>query len=172
MSKDLTPAEFISLLEEKTKEIENYIDNTAPRLIGKIAVEHFQANFDREGFADIGNPSPWQDVKRRDPNSPWFGFDATAKGSGYKSPKRMKDKILHDSGELQASIDYETGKAQATIYSDKPYAQVHNEGGQAKIFGKTPFTMPKRQFIGESRELNNKIVKQLDEDITKILNKV
>jgi phage gpG-like protein len=52
-----------------------------------------------------------------------------------------------------------------------PYSAVHNEGGQAKVFGKYSFTMPKRQFMGESRELNNKIVKQLDEDITKILNK-
>ncbi|MDR1848325.1 MAG: virion morphogenesis protein, partial [Bacteroidales bacterium] len=60
---------------------------------------------------------------------------------------------------------------EAHIVSNLPYSAVHNEGGQAKVFGKYSFTMPKRQFMGESRELNNKIVKQLDEDITKILNK-
>lgn len=37
-----------------------------------------------------------------------------------------------------------------------PYAQIHNEGLMGKAFGKYPFKMPKRQFIGQTRELTNK----------------
>ena len=48
-----------------------------------------------------------------------------------------------------------------------PYAIVHNEGLRAGR-GKG-FKMPKRQFIGESAVLNNKISLIIDEELTKIL---
>jgi phage gpG-like protein len=36
------------------------------------------------------------------------------------------------------------------------YADIHNRGLRGKAFGKYPFNMPKREFIGKSRELNRK----------------
>jgi phage gpG-like protein len=58
------------------------------------------------------------------------------------------------------------------ITSDKPYAQIHNEGGEAKIFGKKVYRMPKRQFIGPSYELDEKILKKIDYEIMKIFNNI
>ena len=43
------------------------------------------------------------------------------------------------------------------ISAKGPHAKLHNEGGKFKVFGKTTATMPKRQYIGESKELNKAI---------------
>jgi phage gpG-like protein len=163
----MTPEVFKQRLISNQKEIEDYIKNIAPEIAGNEAVAHFRENFGKEGFVD-GGLHPWPEVKRRDPDSPWYGYSPVTKSRF--SPTRASDRILHDTGELMDSIDYRvTGPGEATISSDKPYAHVHNEGGYAKIFGKKLFIMPRRQFIGESQELNERIISELTRDIAKIL---
>ena len=56
--------------------------------------------------------------------------------------------------------------------SDLPYAAVHNEGGYIKIFGKTIRKLPKRQFLGESRELMDELQKKYLADIDRITDEV
>lgn len=163
----MNPAQFKKLLIANQKQIKSFVNNIAPDLIGDAAVNHFKENFDKEGFVD-DQLKPWKEVKRRQKESTWYEFDAS-KPPKYRSTKRGKDKILKDTNHLQDSIDYETKQHKVIIYSDLPYAAVHNYGQNAKIFGKKSFKMPKRQFIGRSRQLDKKIIKMLTSEMDKII---
>ncbi|NDW10466.1 phage virion morphogenesis protein [Dysgonomonas sp. 520] len=163
----MTDEQFIKLLQQNAAEIRDFIDNTFPYLAGDIAVNHFKENFEKEGFVDNGL-HPWDDVVRRDSASPWYGFEPTNKNR--YSPTRATDPILKNTNELADATDYEVrSPGEVVIVNDKPYAQIHNEGGQAYIFGKTPFTMKKRQFIGDSAELDEKEINMLTDELDKII---
>ena len=96
-------------------------------------------------------------------------------GQKWQEPLRKKKKggssrnnsaTLVQSGRLRR--DVANSLRQATFDKiffrvDNPYAQIHNEGGTGRAFGKHSFKMPKRQFIGQTNELRNKqiaIIKQ------------
>lgn len=159
--------EFVRQLQEHAEEILDFADNVFPYLAGDIAVNHFKENFEKEGFVDNGL-TPWADVKRRDPESPWYGFEPANK-KGFSST-RANDPILKDTTELVEAIDYDPrGNGEVAIINDKPYAQVHNEGGLAYVFGKKPFEMEKRQFIGHSAELDEKELEMMKEELEQIL---
>jgi len=161
--------EFARLLQDHANEIQDFVDNVFPYLAGDIAVNHFKENFEKEGFVDNGL-HPWKDVERRDKDSPWYGFEPANKG-GFSST-RATDPILKDSTELVEAIDYDTrGNGEVAIVNDKPYAQVHNDGGTAYIFGKKPFEMEKRQFIGHSHELDEKELEMLTDELEQIIEK-
>lgn len=169
-----------------------WVKHDLPRLVGKTAVDHFKENFDKEGFVD-GGLQKWPDVKRRDSSSPWYGFDYIGEkrtsyafkrdrktGKTYKASKQKKlnfskaataRKILNSStNDLCRSITYNVSGGNVIITSDKPYAEVHNTGGTIKVFGKHPVKLPKRQFIGESHELTQKIDDIIDKGLDKIFN--
>ncbi|MDD2489235.1 MAG: phage virion morphogenesis protein [Bacteroidales bacterium] len=163
----MNPDQFKKLLIANQKQIKRFVSNIAPDLMGDAAVNHFKENFDKEGFVDE-TLKPWKEVKRRQEESSWYEFDAN-KPPKYRSTKRGKDKILKDTNQLQDSIEYEAKQHKVIIHSDIPYAAVHNYGQKAKIFGKKSFKMPKRQFIGHSKQLDKKIIKMLTYEIGKIL---
>ena len=90
------------------------------------------------------------------------GFD----GKGWQTPKRMINgkgaaktrAILVGSGRLRRDVANSLKQAnfdKIIFRVENPYAQIHNEGGQGKAFGKYTFKMPKRQFIGQTKELTN-----------------
>lgn len=163
----MDPNQFKKLLIANQNQIKRFVNNIAPDLIGDAAVNHFKENFDKEGFVDE-TLKPWKEVKRREEGSTWYEFDAN-KPPKYRSTKRGNDKILKDTNQLQDSIEYEAKQHKVIIYSELPYAAVHNYGQKAKIFGKKSFKMPKRQFIGSSRQLDKKIIKMLTSEIDKII---
>lgn len=112
--------------------------------VGQMAVKHFEKSFDLQGFND--NPIiPWKPTKRvRD--------------------KRSRGKILVQTGALKKSLKYRSrvGKRtwSVTVSSPLIYANVHNEG---LMSGRgAGFKMPKRQFMGNSYLLNNKIQKRIE----------
>jgi phage gpG-like protein len=172
-----------TLLTEKMEELITQIQHNLPLIMGKTAVDHFRENFSRGGFVNNGLQQ-WQDVKRRDPKSPWYGFDCKGeKRTSYKFTRDRKtgktskapiQKQLNFSQaatqrtplnsqrkELYNSIRYTPIDGGVVIISDKPHSAIHNEGGTIKVFGKHPAKLPKRQFIGESKELNEKIVQEI-----------
>jgi len=115
-----------------------------PHKAGQIAVNHSHKNFENQSFSNGGNSSKWDARKKTD------------KGRG----------LLTKSGDLRASVDYEAGVMQVSISSDKPYAQVHNEGGRA---GRGEgFIMPKRQFMGPSEDIDDDIGEWLDRQFDSI----
>lgn len=153
-------------------------------VIGKEAVDRFRDNFHREGFLD-GSLHKWKDVKRRDPQSPWYGFEYKAEKrlpGSRKNTQAKKRKPLNFSQtatvrkilaskrmELHNSLRYHLQPGQVVIASDKPYAQVQNEGGTIKIFGKHPVKLQARPFMGPSIELDRKVEQQIRQRITEIL---
>ena len=172
-------ADFRRKLDKLTREVSHGI----LIVIGKEAVDQFRDNFHREGFLN-GGLHKWKDVKRRDPQSPWYGFEYKAekrlpgsrKKPGKKAPRlnfsqtATVRKILSGKRmELYNSLRYHLQPGQAIIASDKPYAQIQNEGGTIKIFGKHPVKLEARPFMGHSVELDRKVERQIRNRITEIL---
>lgn len=140
-------------IRAKIAEIKQFRDRDLPDIVGMEAVNHYKEGFANEGFTDQ-TLKPWQDVKRRDPSSPWYGFSYGSKNNF--SASRTSDKILTgETRELQNSIDYVKKPGRVTVFSDKKYAAVHQFGLPAKIFGKKKFQMPARPFIGRSASATN-----------------
>jgi phage gpG-like protein len=117
-------------------------------LIGNEAKNFFVNSFRLQGFED-------RTVEKWKPRK--------------KEGKRKGRAILVDSGDLRRSIIRQpVNKAQLSvkISTDLVYAKIHNEGLMGKAYGKHPFKMPKREFIGNSYKLNENckkiVISQLD----------
>ena len=126
--------------------------------IGKIAVDHFTENFQVEGFVDEAT-EPWKEVNRR--------LNPRVRGA-----RAIRKILTGDTTDLGRSIKHEPGPGpdQVTVYSDKPYAAAHNEGTTNAGRGHST-TIPKRQFIGHSQKLDEKIKKKIEEALDKVLGK-
>lgn len=178
------------IIKRKLEEVNIWAKNDLPRIVGKEAVDHFRENFNKEGFVDNGLHK-WSNVKRRDQSSPWYGFDYKGeKRTSYafkrdkKTGKSIKDKkqiklnfskaatqrkILNGSShELQNSLRYIANSGQVTITSDKSYAAIQNDGGTIRIFGKGSARLPARPFVGDSKELSDKIDQIIDNKLDQI----
>lgn len=168
-------------LQRKLNLAKQYLQDDVKDVIGTEAVKQFKKNFEQEGFVDK-NVSKWAGRKTK------------------RSGSTNSQKVLSKSGELAESIDYRKEGEGVVVYTDKPYAEIHNEGGeitvtpqmkkyfwamhrQAKDGGDLDMadqykgmalakkiTMPKRQFIGESEVLTENITNKIVRDLTKILN--
>ena len=171
------------IIEKITEEVEDFLKNDLPRIVAKEAVDEFRENFTRQGFRNNGIQR-WPEVKRRMPNSPWYGFqykverrspkDRKKKGQKRKlnfSLKYTKYDILRITSNLYRSVtSFEVSPELVEIGSDLPYAQVQNDGGHIKVFGKARVKLPKRQFIGESKELMDELERILIAKIDNLTN--
>lgn len=89
----------------------NDVKKVVARILKDIRVEmgdEFDRNFDRQAFFS----EAWQ---RR------------------KSPIRPGRNILVDTGQLRRSITSRTTDTSITFYTDLPYAEIHNEGGEITV---------------------------------------
>lgn len=94
-----------------------------PPVLSEIAIQHFKDSFQNQGFTDR-KLEKWKD---RSPDAP-----------------RKNRAILIDSGDLRNSIHPDTVTFVKTIIaSDKPYAQIHNEGGVISV----PVTAKMKKFF-------------------------
>lgn len=173
-------ANFPRDMAKKTAQVLGAINTRIPTVVGEMLVDGFKESFDRQRFNDT-NSERWKEVERRKKESAWYGFEyrgdrrtsvafvrdrKTGRTRRARSQRKLNFSkaattraILLGSGStnLRDSIYLHTARgAKVIIASDQPHAEVHNEGGKAKIFGKKEFTMPKRQFMGTSGKLNNK----------------
>lgn len=149
--------EFAQYLLNASKELEQYINEDTPEIMGNLAVAHFKEGFQTgtEGFTDE-TLEKWDNVKRR-------LYPKDKKAGAFRAI------LTGETGDLGASISYKRESAQATVYSDKPYAEAHNEG-TTNAGRKHNVTIPKRQFIGDSKVLNDKILHEITSDISRIIN--
>lgn len=175
------------------KEAERWARDDLPRQVGKTAVDLFRENFTKEGFTD-GGVKKWKEVKRRIPQSGWYGFEYKGEkrtayafsrdhktGRTRKAKKQRKlnfsraattRKILNGrTHELQDSLRYEPAGGGVAITSDKPYAAVQNDGGNIRVFGKRTVRLAARPFVGPSKELDNQIKGLVDDGLRKIFGK-
>lgn len=167
-------------LIRKLQAIQHYVDNDVPVVIGVEAINHFKESFVNEGFTNQS-------------------LDKWAPRKTNRTSSTNSQPILTKSGELADSIDYRVEGSLLVIYSDKKYAQIHNEGGVivvtnnmrsyfwsqyylAKEAGDTTLMeqfksmalakeikIEQRQFIGESEVLNKRIADKILRDLTNIL---
>ena len=157
--------EFAKMFPQKMAEVRKYVEGEGVKIdMGRIALDHFDENFEKGDFVD-SVLNPWKEVERRKPDSPWFGHSGQ---TGKRSPERMNAPILHgETRELRRATRMEILSSGVRIINSTPYAAVHQFGGKAKIYGKKPFTMPKRPFIGRSKvmtqKIQNKILQRLKE---------
>lgn len=184
--------DFTGDIRRMNERMKRYMQQDAPRIIGTEAVNHFKQSFYDEGFTDR-SLKKWKPAKRTQEDSQWYGFQygartplpsnhARRKGAkrAYKarkanpitnySPAATSRRTLSgQTGNLMDSITYRKAGNQVIVFSNLEYARVHNEGEAAKVFGKKSFKMPKRQFMGDSQKLKEKITRELDKDIKRIL---
>ena len=119
--------------------------------MGNEAVKHFKKSFKNQGFTD-NVLELWTPRKR-------------------KSRRRGIRNILVKSGDLRRSIKVNRRTFNSVTIGSKTagdYGEVHNEGLRA---GRgRGFRMPKRQFIGDSRQLTNRLRTRLNTDIKQAFN--
>jgi len=185
----MTPEQATAAIKKKLAELERFRHEDVPDIIGTEAVRHYNQSFVNEGATDQ-SLKKWDDVKRRDPGSEWYGFSLGANtqnpnkkpveahggapknkkpGKTNFSPTRTKDKILTgETNELKNATKYVKKADRVTVLNDKPYAHVHNFGGQAYVFGKKAFNMKARPFIYPSSALNKTIHDKIKKEIEKI----
>jgi phage gpG-like protein len=164
----------------KLQNAKDYLQNKVPTVVGVEAVKHFKNNFQLEGFLN-------RVLKK------WEARKIKRLGS------TDNQKILSKSGELADSIDFRIQGNTIIIYSDKVYAQIHNEGGKITVTDKMRkyfwamhyeakqqsntiaaeqykgmalakiIVMPKRKYMGDSVVLDEAIVNKITRDLDKIL---
>ncbi len=152
-------------IKQKAKELNRYFKTDAPRIVAKMARDHAKKSFQDEGYTDE-NFEPWQEVKRRKEENLKKG----KRGKVLKNqPRDQRRKILTDTGDLQRSIQSEVLSSELVeIGTDLAYAQAHNEG-TTTAGRNNKVTIPKRQFLGKSKQLETDIKNKLKSDITNIL---
>lgn len=143
--------------------IKEYIESDVLDVVGVESVNHFKSSFDNEGFD--GN-----------------------KWAARATKVKLDKKILTGQGSgdhLADSIEYEKRGKEVVISTDKVYAQIHNEGfdgtenvpaHERTVKGKKypvkahtrHMVMPKRQFIGDSPLLNQKITNKIVRDLNRL----
>lgn len=179
----MSPDEFIKLVSEKQSELKNLVNRILPIKGGAIAVDHFKDNFRKGGFVN-GGLKKWKESKR-------INESGKSAASKYKT-------LLSSRNRLYNSITNQPRLGESYIYTDVEYASIHNEGGfinrparsqvlhfnrkgrfsknnsrakyaQKVNIGPTRINMPKRQFIGQSKELDTKIENLINNEIKTIL---
>ncbi len=135
--------------------------------VGNTAKNFFVENFRKQGFDDK-TVEKWEARKKKERKG--RGSKKSAAELGTVRSVKAGRAILVKTGDLRRSIIRVPNRAalNVKIQTDLIYAKVHNDGLRAGR-GKG-FKMPKRQFIGDSYNLNEKvkavIVKRLDKVFT------
>jgi phage gpG-like protein len=133
----------------------NSKDNAAGKVAGVLQT-HFSNSFADEGFTDE-SLQQWQQVKRRLPGTP-----------EYKYPKfhdldRRTRKILVGKGTPVLSQSVQVMSASftngITVGTTVPYAAYHNTGTDK---------LPKREFIGDSKQMMTKVGNVFDKWLNEI----
>jgi phage gpG-like protein len=176
--------QFLIQIGRTQKQIERLMNRTLPIKAGAEAKTHFQQNFIKGGFVNNGL-KPWKKSLRE--------------REGKKSALSKYKTLLSSRTHLFRSIAYIPGNGMVKIINPVEYAAAHNEGAtfvvkareqvlhfnskgrfnrdnkrakyaQKVNIGSHQVTIPKRQFIGESHELNNKITNIIDTELRKLIN--
>ena len=182
--------EYSKLIKAKRKELDDLMKRKMPVIAGRMAKDHFQDNFRREGFVN-GGLHPWPKAKRL--------------SSGRTDAAGQYGTLLSGRNHLFSSVKYVPADYRVRVADDLMYAPLHNWGGEvhptvtpqmrrfawAKYYQasgkanpealkwkrlaltkkkKLRIRIPQRQFIGESKELSDRITKKTENEIRNILN--
>ncbi len=138
-----------------TKRLFKEQKRTLPIILGKEAKNFFLDSFRRMGFTDF-NLRRWIPRRKRLPK-------------GRTSPTQIELATLIKTGTLRRSIRVNPATFNLTrIFTNLKYAAIHNFGLRGLAFGKNPFKMPERKFIGNSRVLEIRLEKRILREVNKV----
>nr|DAK43891.1 MAG TPA: tail morphogenesis protein [Caudoviricetes sp.] len=147
----MTPEQFAKMITKQAAEIRILTDRTLPIKVGAVAKKHFRENFLKGGFVDNGLQE-WKPAKR------------LSLKYGDKKNKTLMSSRKH----LYSNTLDIPQRGSVKIENRTPYAAAHNEG--TTTAGKNRnVTIPRRQFIGDSAELTEKIKEVIKKEVYKIL---
>lgn len=147
----MTPEQFTKMIKQNAAEIRMLTDRILPIKVGAIAKKHFRENFEKGGFVDNGLHE-WKPAKR------------LSSKYGDKKNKTLMSSRKH----LYSNTLDIPRRGGVKIENRTPYAAAHNEG--TTTAGKNRnVTIPRRQFIGDSAELTEKIKEAIKKEMDKIL---
>lgn len=160
-----------SLAKLLDKAIKDYSAELRPLYVklANQAQNYFVSSWRKQGWDGVS----WKEVKRREPDTNAYKYPKKKGLQRQTSPILVGAGYKKRGGTLRRAVSNMMSTAQYSTFGVKmivnlPYAKIHNEGGKGKAFGKHSFTMPKRQFIGQTRELTDKQLKLIKTEIDKI----
>ncbi len=148
----MTPEQFRKQLANMHLNVEKAINEDIPRIAGNEVARLFRQNFQQEGFFG----KKWDEVNRRKTKEVSYktknGKLKTKTITNARGADGKRKILTGRTGDLGRSIKVKTEPRKAIIYSDLKYSLAHNEGtSNAGRGGRT--RIPKRQFIGDSPEV-------------------
>ena len=190
----MTLQEFNRLLAQKRRELDDLMRRKLPVKVGNMAKAHYQDNIrERQGFLNNG-VKQWDKTKRQQSGSASaaanYGALQSSRNHLYSSIKytpsdyrvrvsnELKYAPIHNwGGNTSPTVTSKMKKfAWAMYYKEKGKSPEESEGAKKwKALALTKKTklnirIPQRQFIGESKELNDEIHQTMDNEIRNILN--
>lgn len=158
---------FARQFGDKMNEVKAFVEGDDIKdILGVEATNHFKESFKNEGFTDKQTVK-WKDVKRRDPDSPWYGHSGQT--GRFSDARTIAPVLSGETRELRESISYKKINFGVRITNDAPYASVHQFGENAKIYGKKEFTMVARPFMGKSAKMVSRIKRKINNQLKNIL---
>jgi len=187
----MTLQEFNRLLAQKRRELDDLMRRKLPVKVGNMAKAHYQDNIrERQGFLNNG-VKQWAPTKRQQSGGASaaanYGALQSSRNHLYSSIKYTpSDYRVRVANELKYAPIHNYGGTVSPTVTPKmrkfAWAMHYKEAGKDKnkdtqwkrlaLTKKTKLNIkiPQRQFIGESRELNDEIHQTMDNEIRKILN--
>lgn len=186
-------AKLLKLMSKLTKEVEAELNIRLPRKLAVVAKNHFKDNFRRSGFVD-GGLQPWQRAIRQYGSSTSAQYRTLTSARNHlmssieATPRKAAvlvynpvayARIHNEGGEFDT---YPTLTPKMRRYAWARYYELGGKKGseEAEKWRRLALSpkeklhihvrMPKRQFIGESKELRDKIEKELIKSINKVTN--
>ena len=192
----MTPQQFAALIKAKEKEIRDAIHRRLPVKIGRMATDHFQNNFRQGGFVD-GGLHPWPVTRRQQAGgksaNSQYGPLMSARKNLYGSLRYVPGDAqvivgttvpyaaVHNRGATITSHPRVTPKMRKFAWrqffaAGGGSAAANPEASKWKALALTKKDrltitshIPKRQFIGPSQELDDKIREKIETEINQIL---
>ena len=127
--------------------------------VGNTAKVFFVQSFRKQGWDDK-SVEKWKPRKKK-----------TYKTKSGKTVDDTTRAILVKEGDLRRSIIRDPANRAALsikIHTDLDYAKIHNDGLMGRAWGRHTFKMPKRQFMGDSYNLNEQVKKVITKRLDKI----
>jgi phage gpG-like protein len=185
----MTPEEFQNKLLSVIPQLKAYVASEFPRRAAKIGVDHFKENFRKGGFVN-GGLKPWAKAKRQK-NSDGKGADANygtllsarnelfnsivgraTNGMAIISSDKPYSQIQNDGGTIQhpGGTAYYPKNGKAIFVKNETAARYQSlHLTPLKRTKPHPITIPQRQYIGESKELNDDLRLEVERKLNTLL---
>lgn len=189
----MTPEEFIKALQTNAEEIKHAINRIIPIKAGNYVMEHFRESFQKSAWEG----DPWKITKRQQSgdNSAAANYKPLT-----SSRNHLMNNFTKETSPAKAIVRNETEYAEinnnggtinthpnvtpqmrkmawARFFKAKAAGNAE-EAGKWKGLALTKKTslnihaeIPKRQFMGDSEEINNEVIKIIEKTITGIIKK-